>query len=162
MGRPLVAPTLRTPGICLRRSIRLREENRLTLLCFEIFHPRKRNVHRYNFIDAETGIDLEYGDEAAAEQACTNHENECDGDLRGDNGAADAVAGLRAGLSAAAFHEARAQIAGSGARGCERSNIDLAREVADEVRRAFPQLYDEELSALESPELETQDLKPKT
>ena len=36
------------------------KENRLTCLCFRIFHPRKGDVHRNNFVYAEPGIHFQH------------------------------------------------------------------------------------------------------
>src|SRR5207245_8674470 len=86
------------------------EENSLRCLCFGILGPGKRNVHGDNFVHAEAGIEFEDFEQAAPEQAGTDDEDERDGDLPRDDGPANALAALRAGLTAPAFLEASAQV----------------------------------------------------
>ena len=110
IGRPLVAPTLRTPGICFEPVDQVRKENRLTGLCRGIVHPRKRDVHRDDLVHAEAGIHLEHLHQAAPEQSRADHEHQRDRDLRRHDDTANALAALRARLPAPAFDEVLAQV----------------------------------------------------
>ena len=87
-GRPLVAPTLRTPGICLSRSIRREKKIAWPALALRVLRPRQRDVHRDDLVHAETGIHLEHLHQAAAEQPRADHEHQRDRDLRRHDDAA--------------------------------------------------------------------------
>ena len=105
----------------MSRSIRLRKENRLACLGLGILRPRKRDVHRDDVVHAEAGIHFEHFHQAAPEQSRSDHEHQGDRDLRRHDDPADALAAPRTCLSAPAFDEVLAQVAGRRAYGSERS-----------------------------------------